>query len=163
METSLNDMSETNGLNEENLSSLKGMLHQLFHLEDKDLRTYSPLTLAYIGDACWSFFVRKALIDTGIYNVQILNSLASEMVSARQQSRILFEIKELLSDRELKVCKRARNTHSTVPKSATVEEYRESTAFEGLLGYLYLSRQKERLDFLMGRGLSYLTREFHDE
>ena len=49
METSLNDMSETNGLNEENLSSLKGMLHQLFHLEDKDLRTYSPLTLAYIG------------------------------------------------------------------------------------------------------------------
>ena len=50
METSLNDMSETNGLNEENLSSLKGMLHQLFHLEDKDLRTYSPLTLAYIGD-----------------------------------------------------------------------------------------------------------------
>ena len=42
METSLNDMSETNGLNEENLSSLKGMLHQLFHLEDKDLRTYSP-------------------------------------------------------------------------------------------------------------------------
>ena len=81
----------------------------------------------------------------------------------RPQSRILFEIKELLSDRELKVCKRARNTHSTVPKSATVEEYRESTAFEGLLGYLYLSRQKERLDFLMGRGLSYLAREFHDE
>ena len=163
METSLNNMSEINGLNEESLSSLKGLLNQVFHLEDKDLRTYSPLTLAYIGDACWSFFVRKALIDTGIYNVQILNSLASEMVSARQQSRILFEIKELLSDRELKVCKRARNTHSTVPKSATVEEYRESTAFEGLLGYLYLSRQKERLDFLMGRGLSYLTREFHDE
>jgi len=139
-------------------------------LGEQDIFAMDALTLAYIGDVCWSFFVRKALIDTGIYNVQILNSLASEMVSARQQSRILFEIKELLSDRELKVCKRARNTHSTVPKSATVvpksatvEEYRESTAFEGLLGYLYLSRQKERLDFLMGRGLSYLAREFHDE
>lgn len=130
---------------------------------EQDIFAMDALTLAYIGDVCWSFFVRKALIDTGIYNVQILNSLASEMVSARQQSRILFEIKELLSDRELKVCKRARNTHSTVPKSATVEEYRESTAFEGLLGYLYLSRQKERLDFLMGCGLSYLAREFHDE
>ena len=127
-------------------------------LGEQDIFAMDALTLAYIGDVCWSFFVRKALIDTGI-----LNSLASEMVSARQQSRILFEIKELLSDRELKVCKRARNTHSTVPKSATVEEYRESTAFEGLLGYLYLSRQKERLDFLMGRGLSYLAREFHDE
>lgn len=55
METSLNDMSETNGLNEENLSSLKGMLHQLFHLEDKDLRTYSPLTLAYIGDGVYDW------------------------------------------------------------------------------------------------------------
>lgn len=132
-------------------------------LGEQDIFAMDALTLAYIGDVCWSFFVRKALIDTGIYNVQMLNSLASEMVSARQQSRILFEIKELLSDRELKVCKRARNTHSTVPKSATVEEYRESTAFEGLLGYLYLSRQKERLDFLMGRGLSYLAREFHDE
>ena len=117
-------------------------------LGEQDIFAMDALTLAYIGDVCWSFFVRKALIDTGIYNVQ---------------SRILFEIKELLSDRELKVCKRARNTHSTVPKSATVEEYRESTAFEGLLGYLYLSRQKERLDFLMGRGLSYLAREFHDE
>ena len=50
MEASLNNMSETNGLNEESLSSLKGLLNQVFHLEDKDLRTYSPLTLAYIGD-----------------------------------------------------------------------------------------------------------------
>lgn len=91
------------------------------------------LTLAYIGDACWSFFIRKALIDTGIYNVQILNSLASEIVSARWQSRILFEIRELLNERELKVAKRARNTSSHVPKSATVEEYRESTALKRFL------------------------------
>ena len=115
-----------------------------------------------MGDVCWSFFIREKLIGTGIYNVQILNSLSSEMVSARWQSRILYEIRELLSDRELKVCKRARNTSSTVPKSATVEEYRESTAFEGLLGYLYLSRQQERLDFLMNRSLMYLAREFED-
>lgn len=62
METSLNDMSETNGLNEENLSSLKGMLHQLFHLEDKDLRTYSPLTLAYIGDGVYELVIRTILV-----------------------------------------------------------------------------------------------------
>ena len=54
METSLNDMSGTNGLNEENLSSLKGMLHQLFHWKI-DLRTYSPLTLAYIGDGVYDW------------------------------------------------------------------------------------------------------------
>lgn len=121
------------------------------------------LTLAYIGDACWSFFIRKALIDTGIYNVQILNSLASEIVSARWQSRILFEIKELLNERELKVAKRARNTSSHVPKSATVEEYRESTAFEALLGYLYLSGQKQRLDFILEKSLKYVAGEMSHE
>lgn len=131
-------------------------------LSEQEVFAADALTLAYMGDVCWSFFIREKLIDTGIYNVQILNSLSSEMVSARWQSRILYEIRELLSDRELKVCKRARNTSSTVPKSATVEEYRESTAFEGLLGYLYLSRQQERLDFLMNRSLMYLAREFED-
>lgn len=131
-------------------------------LSEQEVFAADALTLAYMGDVCWSFFIRKKLIGTGIYNVQILNSLSSEMVSARWQSRILYEIRELLSDRELKVCKRARNTSSTVPKSATVEEYRESTAFEGLLGYLYLSRQQERLDFLMNRSLMYLAREFED-
>ena len=121
------------------------------------------LTLAYIGDACWSFFIRKALIDTGIYNVQILNSLASEIVSARWQSRNLFEIRELLNERELKVAKRARNTSSHVPKSATVEEYRESTAFEALLGYLYLSGQKQRLDFILEKSLKYVAGEMSHE
>lgn len=121
------------------------------------------LTLAYIGDACWSFFIRKALIDTGIYNVQILNSLASEIVSARWQSRILLEIRELLNERELKVAKRARNTSSHVPKSATVEEYRESTAFEALLGYLYLSGQKQRLDFILEKSLKYVAGEMSHE
>lgn len=131
-------------------------------LSEQEVFAADALTLAYMGDVCWSFFIREKLIGTGIYNVQILNSLSSEMVSARWQSRILYEIRELLSDRELKVCKRARNTSSTVPKSATVEEYRESTAFEGLLGYLYLSHQQERLDFLMNRSLMYLAREFED-
>ena len=62
METSLNDMSGTNGLNEENLSSLKGLLNQVFHLEDKDLRTYSPLTLAYIGDGVYELVIRTILV-----------------------------------------------------------------------------------------------------
>ena len=53
METSLNDMSETNELNEMNLGALKSLRNQAFHLEDKDLRTYSPLTLAYIGDGVY--------------------------------------------------------------------------------------------------------------
>ncbi len=129
-------------------------------LTEQDVFSMDALTLAYMGDVCWSYFIREKLIETGIYNVQILSTLASEMVSARWQSRILFELRELLDDRELKVCRRGRNTHSSVPKSATVEEYREATAFESLLGYLYLAGKEERLQFLMGRALQYLAREF---
>ena len=65
MEASLNNMSETNGLNEESLSSLKGLLNQVFHLEDKDLRTYSPLTLAYIGDGVYELVIRTILVKKG--------------------------------------------------------------------------------------------------
>ena len=132
-------------------------------LSEQDVFSMDALTLAYIGDACWSLYIRDHLIGTGIYNVQILNSLASEMVSARWQSRILQEIREFLNDRELKVLKRGRNTKSSVPKSATVSEYRESTAFEALLGYLYLSQNETRLKFVMDRSLAYLAREFKNE
>lgn len=130
---------------------------------EQEVFSMDALTLAYMGDVCWSYFIRQALIDTGIHHVQILNSLSSEIVSARWQSRILFEIREVLTERELKVCKRARNTHSTVPKSATVEEYRESTAFEGLLGYLKLSGQEERLQFLMEKSLKYVAGAMNHE
>ncbi len=105
-------------------------------ITEQDAFSMDALTLAYMGDVVWSLFIRDTLIHTGIYQVQILSTLTSEIVSARWQSRILFEIREVLNDRELKVCKRGRNTSSTVPKSATVEEYREATAFEALLGYL---------------------------
>ena len=130
-------------------------------LSEQDVFSMDALTLAYMGDVCWSFYIRERLIATGIYNVQILNALSSEMVSAKWQSRILFEIREILNDRELKVLKRGRNSHSTVPKSATVEEYRESTAFESLLGYLYLSGAENRLHFVMDRSMKYLAEEFN--
>ena len=103
---------------------------------------------------------QDTLIHTGIYQVQILSTLTSEIVSARWQSRILFEIREVLNDRELKVCKRGRNTSSTVPKSATVEEYREATAFEALLGYLKLAGEEERLRFILQKSLKYVAGEF---
>ena len=77
METSLNDMSETNGLNEENLSSLKGLLNQVFRLEDKDLRTYSPLTLAYIGDGVYELVIRTILVKKGNCPVNQLHRKAA--------------------------------------------------------------------------------------
>lgn len=132
-------------------------------LTEQEVFSMDALTLAYIGDACWSFYVRKVLIDTQIYSVQILHTLAADIVSAKRQSQMLYGIRDLMSERELKLCRRARNTHSTVPKSATVEEYREATAFEAFIGYLYLSGQKDRMDFMQKRALHVLTEEFAHE
>ena len=115
---------------------IKKLNRENMPLTEQEVYSMDALTLAYIGDASWSLFVRKKLIDTGIHHVQILNSLASEMVSAKWQCQILYTLRDQLTERELKVCKRARNAHVHVPKSATVEEYREATAFDGLLGYI---------------------------
>ena len=82
MEASLNNMSEINGLNEESLSSLKGLLNQVFHLEDKDLRTYSPLTLAYIGDGVYELVIRTILVKKGNCPVNQLHRKASSLVKA---------------------------------------------------------------------------------
>ena len=100
METSLNDMSGTNGLNEENLSSLKGMLHQLFHLEDKDLRTYSPLTLAYIGDGVYELVIRTILVKKGSCPVNQLHRKASSLVKAGTQSYKMEVIEPMLTEEE---------------------------------------------------------------
>ena len=147
---------------------LKNQMAQKFgqppvDVTEQDIFAADALTLAYMGDVCWSLYIREHLIATGIYQVQILHTLAAEMVSAKWQARILYEIETLLNDRELKVAKRARNAHSSVPKSATVAEYRESTAFEALLGYLYLSGQSERLDFLLNRAIMVLAEEFRKQ
>ena len=142
---------------------IKKLNRENMPLTEQEVYSMDALTLAYIGDASWSLFVRKKLIDTGIHHVQILNSLASEMVSAKWQCQILYTLRDQLTERELKVSKRARNAHVHVPKSATVEEYREATAFEGLLGYLRLSGQEERLHTIMLKSLKFLAEEFNSE
>ena len=85
MEASLNNMSEINGLNEESLSSLKGLLNQVFHLEDKDLRTYSPLTLAYIGDGVYELVIRTILVKKG--NCPVIRTDAKNDTAA---GRVVF-------------------------------------------------------------------------
>ena len=154
METSLNDMSETNGLNEENLSSLKGMLHQLFHLEDKDLRTYSPLTLAYIGDGVYELVIRTILVKKGNCPVNQLHRKASSLVKAGTQSSMMEVIEPMLTEEEHSVYRRGRNAHSpTMAKHATMADYRRATGFEALMGYLYLKDDFSRIIELVRAGI----------
>ncbi len=105
-----------------------------------------PLALAYVGDAVWELEVRVTLIDCGERRPQQLHRLAVQKVKANAQADRLHRIADLLSERERAVVRRGRNAKSrSVPRSATVADYRASTGVEALLGYLYLSGLTDRL------------------
>ena len=106
------------------------------------------LVLAYIGDALFSIKVRMRLLEREKNKVRVLHDVGAKMVSAVMQSKAYTVVYPLLTEEELVIVRRARNAKSTVPRSATIHEYRQSTALEALLGYLFLSEQYERLDLL---------------
>ncbi|WP_071143315.1 Mini-ribonuclease 3 [Acidaminococcus timonensis] len=116
----------------------------------QDPKQVHPVELAYIGDVVFSLYVRRRLLPVSSH-VQVLHDLAARMVSAVMQARAMDALEGDLTEEESRIARRGRNTKSTVPKSASVREYRQGTAFEALMGYLYLMDQKERLHQLMDR------------
>lgn len=114
------------------------------------------LTLAYIGDAVYSLYIRERVIAMGITKVQVLHTLVTAFINAKSQAAVLAHLEEAsLDDAEVHIVRRGRNAHVNVPKSASVQEYRGSTAFEALLGFLYVTGQKERLYKFLGLAYSY--------
>ena len=135
---------------EANLIQLK----ELFHLEDQDLRSYSPLTLAYIGDGVYELIIRTILVKKGNCPVNRLHKKASSLVKAGAQSAIMEVIEEELTPEELSVYRRGRNAHSpTMAKHATMADYRRATGFEALMGYLYLKEDYTRILTLVRMGI----------
>ncbi|MDO5557031.1 MAG: ribonuclease III domain-containing protein [Clostridia bacterium] len=106
----------------------------------------SPLTWAYVGDAVYELFIRTHLTNTTDLKPNKLHIQAIKYVKAQAQSNILKRISEFLTDEEKDIVRRGRNVENHhVAKNASLEEYTLSTAFEALIGYLYLTRQDERL------------------
>lgn len=105
----------------------------------------NPILLAYIGDIVFSMYVRLRLLPTSTH-VRIIHDLGSKMVSAVYQCKAMQYLEESLSEEERAIFRRGRNAKSMVPKSASVYEYRMATAFEALLGYLFLEERNERLE-----------------
>ena len=117
-----------------------------FELEEQDLRTYSPLTLAYIGDAIFELVVRTVLVERKNTQAEKLHKAATKIVKAETQALMIEAIKEELTEEELAVYKRGRNAKAvTRAKNATMSEYRRATGFEALMGYLYLKGDIERM------------------
>lgn len=129
-------------------------LKETFELEYQDIRTYSPLTLAYIGDAIYELVIRTILVEKGNTQVNKLHKRASRLVKASAQSAMTEKLKPYLTEEEMSVFKRGRNAKAaTMAKNATMSDYRRATGFEALMGYLYLTEQWERMLELMKTGI----------
>lgn len=128
---------------------------ELFELEDTDIRTYSPLTLAYIGDAIYELVIRTILVEKGNTQVNKLHQRASKLVKASAQSEIMEKLKPYLTEEEMGIFKRGRNAKSfTMAKNASMSDYRRATGFEALMGHLYLTEQWDRMLELIKIGIT---------
>lgn len=132
-------------------------LKEQFGLGDPDIRSYSPLTLAYIGDGIYELYIRTILIKQGNCQASKLHKKASRLVKAPSQAAMVETLEPLFTPEEEAVYKRGRNAKSyTTAKNATTGEYRKATGFEAVMGYLYLTEQYCRMIDLIKIGLETL-------
>ncbi len=123
-------------------------------LGEIDVRTYSPLVLAYIGDAVYEVVIRTKVINHGSMQVNKMHKKSSSLVKAETQASLIKALEEELTEEEKAAYKRGRNAKSvSTAKHATVIDYRMATGFEALIGYLYLTEQYERMITLISHGL----------
>lgn len=133
-------------------------LRDLFGLKDPDIRSYSPLTLAYIGDGVYELVIRTILVKKGNCPVNRIHRKASSLVKASAQSAIMEKIEGHLTQEEHDIYRRGRNAHSpTMAKHATMADYRRATGFEALMGYLYLKEEYTRMLTLIRMGIGEET------
>lgn len=123
-----------------------------------ELITISPLVLAYIGDTIYESYIREYLIRKNINKkVNDLHKTAVKYVKAKAQATIMHELENELTEEELRIYKRGRNQKShTSPKNADIIDYKYATGFEALVGYLHLGNEKERLDYIVSKGINII-------
>lgn len=127
----------------------------------KDPYQYNGLALAYMGDAVFDMYVRRHLLQRGGTKVHLLHVAATRYVSAKAQAKILNAFTEsgILTEREVEIVKRGRNAKSgTTPKNTELKVYRLSTAFESLMGYLYLDDQLGRMEALISQSFEIIEK-----
>ena len=133
--------------------SFQTFCNEALRLKEMDPRTYSPLALAYIGDAVYELIVRTMVINHGSIQVNKMHKKSASLVNAGTQAEMIRLILEELTEEETAVYKRGRNAKSvTTAKHATVVDYITATGFEALCGYLYLMGRLERLVTLISLG-----------
>ena len=130
---------------------------------DIEVNSYNPLVLAYMGDAVYEVFIRNMLIERKKISVHKLHVKSILYVKASAQAEVLHKIIEELNEDELSIVRRGRNAKSgTVPKNAKVIDYKYATAFEALIGYLYLTKRNDRLNDIMEKAVNIIDRKLSE-
>ena len=115
-----------------------------------EINGMSPLTWAYVGDSVYELYIRNYLVNTTNQKPHKLHLNAIKYVKAKAQAEILGKLMDSLTEEEKEIVRRTRNTENHhLPKNANLKDYMYATAFEGLIGYLYLTKQQERLEELL--------------
>lgn len=132
-------------------------IKEQFNIKEVDIRTYSPLTLAYIGDGIYDLVIRSIVVGRGNTRASQLHNTTSKVVKAHTQAMMIEALSYMLTEVEMDVYRRGRNAKSpTMAKNATMADYRKATGFEALMGYLYLNDELERIVELTKKGLELL-------
>lgn len=130
-------------------------IREQFDIKEVDIRTYSPLTLAYIGDGIFDLVIRSIVVGRGNTRANELHHRTSHIVKAHTQAEMAEKLLPVLTETENDIYRRGRNAKSpTMAKNATMSDYRKATGFEALMGYLYLTDQFERIVVLVKEGLA---------
>lgn len=138
--------------------SLLDLIKQSFELKEVDIRAYSPLTLAYIGDCVYDLVIRTVVVERGNEPANKLHKKTVAYVKAQTQASMIEALLPYLTEEEEAVYKRGRNAKSyTSAKNASIGDYRKATGMEALVGYLYLTRQEARIMELIKTGLKELS------
>ncbi len=144
-------------------AGLNDYLNSKFDIEAKDIRTYSPLTLAYIGDAIFDVVIRSILVNKGNTAVNKLHQRASAVVKAPTQAAMILALMDDLTEEESDWYRRGRNSKPhTKAKNATTMDYLEATGFEAVVGYLYLTGNMDRICELVRIGIQRIGLDILD-
>ena len=140
--------------------NLTEFLKEKYELPDVDIKTYSPLVLAYIGDGIYDLIIRTIVVYQGNTQANKLHRRTSELVKAATQATMIDLLFEDMTTEEQDMFRRGRNAKSpTMAKNATLKDYRKATGFEALMGYLYLKGDYERMTDLIKLGLARLEEQ----
>lgn len=132
-------------------------IKEQFGIKDVDIRTYSPLTLAYIGDGIFDIVIRSVVVGKGNTKASQLHKHTSSIVKAHTQAVMIEALEPHLTKEEADIYRRGRNAKSpTMAKNATMADYRKATGLEALMGYLYLSDDFERVVELIKLGVQLI-------